>query len=43
MVINTSRQLDNEYFDGWCYARWDDNSTIDANGAFDCKLVFLSS
>ncbi len=40
-LINDVR-FENRYFQGNCYRRWDDNTTMDADGNHDSKLVFHS-
>ena len=33
--------IENKYFDGTCISRWDDNSTMDAKGHHDSKILFF--
>ena len=33
--------LNNERFEGQCLDREDDNSTVDANGNFDSRILFV--
>ena len=32
----------NKFFDGYCVERWDDNSTLDAGGNHDSKMLYHS-
>ncbi|KAK2170127.1 hypothetical protein LSH36_4g10029 [Paralvinella palmiformis] len=40
-LINDDK-LTNKYFSGSCFDRWDDNSTLDANGNHDSKILYYS-
>ena len=40
-TLMNEKMLSNQFFEGECVDRWDDNSTVDALGNFDSKILFL--